>query len=188
MRVDIQHKNIVKKLGSSQRKLGRKVGQDFLTSILYSILKITEYSLQEITIGSFVKSTLYPAFRVSQDLPDFSISCLQSFTGSGRVADSPAASAKSALLSSLCHVQSFHPSLLIKVRIKHDLLIWQSHYDLQLKCYWSFPQLLLFKEVFKNQFNFLPPSQVFSTDNWFSLYAQKASVKSVCMRHLNIFK
>lgn len=64
MRVDIQHKNIVKNLGNSQRKLGRKVSQDFLTFILY-ILKITEYSLQEITIGSFVKSILYPAFRVS---------------------------------------------------------------------------------------------------------------------------
>lgn len=65
MRVDIQHKNIVKKLENSQRKLGRKVSQDFLTFILYSILKITEYSLQEITIGSFAKSILYPAFRVS---------------------------------------------------------------------------------------------------------------------------
>lgn len=65
MRVDTQHKNIVKKLGNSQRKLGRKVGQDFLTFILYSILKITEYSLQETTIGSLVKSVLYPILRVS---------------------------------------------------------------------------------------------------------------------------
>jgi len=65
MRVHIQHKNIGKKLGNSQRKLGRKVSQDFLTFILYSILKITEYSLQETTIGSSVKSTLYPVFWVS---------------------------------------------------------------------------------------------------------------------------
>lgn len=37
MRVDIQHKSILKKLGNSQRKLGRKVGKDFLAFILYSI-------------------------------------------------------------------------------------------------------------------------------------------------------
>lgn len=38
------------------------------------------------------------------------------------------------------------------------------------KCYWTYLQLALFKEAFKKQFNSIPQSQIFSTDNWFPLY------------------